>query len=136
MEMELHNDTCDNSNFTRNSSFCSSEKEHEWFTVYARARIIIYIVTFILSLLGNGCVILVTLRKLGTRQTVTAFKLLITHLAFVDFLFSCNIFVLIPNELYNAEANDRLPLCIFKRFLRQVPLEVSIGTIVIIAVER
>ena len=103
---------------------------------YAKARIIIYIATFLLSLLGNGCVILVTLRRFYRKQPATAFKLLITHLAFVDFLFSCNVFVLVPNEIYNAESEDGLPMCIIKRFLRQVPMEASIGTITVIAVER
>ena len=103
---------------------------------YAKARIIIYAVTFLLSLFGNGCVVLVTFKKLFARQTVTAFKLLITHLAFVDFLVSCNTFVLIPNELHNAEADDGLPMCTFKRMLRQSPLTASIATILIIAIER
>lgn len=103
---------------------------------YAKARIIIYIITFLLSLLGNGCVVLVTFKKILSRQSVTAFKLLITHLAFVDFLVSCNTFVLIPNELNNAEADDGLPMCTFKRMLRQAPLTASIATILIIAIER
>ena len=119
------------------STICTPPNEaDEPLTTFAKARIIIYIITFVLSLLGNGCVILVTLQKFYTHKPVTAFKLLITHLAFVDFIFSCNIFVLIPNELYNAEADDGLSMCIFKRLLRQVPIETSIGTIVVIAVER
>lgn len=115
---------------------CDDDNNDYPFSNLAKARIIIYIITFLLSLVGNGIIMLVTLRKLIMHRTVTAFKLLITHLAFVDFLFSCNTFVLIPNELFNAEAYDSLPMCAFKRMLRQFPLAASAGTIVVIAIER
>ena len=105
-------------------------------STYAKVRIIVYIIALLLSLLGNGCVILVTLQTFFAQKCVTAFKLLITHLAFVDLLFSCNSLVLIPNETHNAESDDGLPMCTFKRMLRQTPLTASIGTITIIAIER
>ena len=138
--MDSANVPCGNGTFyncTRNGSCLPcDESQDELLSAYAKIRIIIYGLTFILSLLGNGCVMLVTLRKSVKGETITAFKLLITHLAFVDFLFSCNIFVLIPNELFDAEADDALPMCIFKRLLRQVPMEASDGTIAVIAIER
>ena len=148
--MALFNVTCINGtnvNCTGNATFCrpcdadcfdDDECDFEDFPLssYAKARIIIYGVSFLLSLLGNCCVMLVTLRRFFRRENITAFKLLITHLAFVDLIFSCNTFVLIPNELYNAEADDGLPMCTVKRMLRQTPLAASIGTMVIIAVER
>ena len=137
--MERINVTCGNDTITsiNVTNICIPSNETDvHLTTFAKARIVIYIATFILSLIGNGCVIMVTFERLYTHRPITAFKLLITHLAFVDFIFSCNVFVLVPNELYNAEADDELSMCIFKRVLRQVPLEVSVGTIAVIAVER
>ena len=137
--MERINVTCGNDIITsiNITDICIPSNETDvHLTTFAKARIVIYIATFILSLIGNGCVIMVTFERFYTHRPITAFKLLITHLAFVDFIFSCNVFVLVPNELYNAEADDELSMCIFKRVLRQVPLEVSVGTIAVIAVER
>ena len=146
--MELFNVTCINGtnvNCTGNTTCmpcgkqCTGddcEGDDSPISTYAKVRIILYMLTFLLSLLGNGCVIFVTIRRFFKRQSVTAFKLLITHLAFVDFIFSCNTFVLIPNEIENTEADDGLPMCTFKRMLRQSPIAASIGTIVVIAIER
>ena len=146
--MELLNVTCingTNANCTGNTTclpcqkkclYGSCELDEIPLSGYAKIRIFIYIITFVLSLMGNGCIMLVTVRKLFARQSITAFKLLITHLALVDFLLSCNTFVLIPNELHNTEADDGMPMCTFKRMLRQIPLAASIGTIAIISIER
>ena len=105
-------------------------------SIYSRVRIIIYALAFILSLIGNGCVMLVTLKRLRARTPVTAFALLLAHLAFVDFLFSCNAFILIPNEISNQESYDTIPVCQVKKLMRQTPFMAAIGTITVIAVER
>ena len=123
-------------NCTGNMSMHEDCEGQSPMTSFAKARIILYIISFLLSLIGNSCVVLVTLKKIYKKANVGAFKLLIAHLALVDFLYSCNIFVLIPNELYETEMNDRLPMCTFKRLLRQAPYMASIGNVVVIAIER
>ncbi len=106
------------------------------FTIFSKVRIIIYVIAFILSFFGNGAVMLVALKKLRSKVSIPAFSLLLTHLAFVDFLFSCNAIILIPNEIHNEENQNGIPLCSFKKYFRQTPFMAAIGTITVIAIER
>eukprot|EP00794_Sanderia_malayensis_P012100 gene12100-13350_t len=121
-------------NNSTNGTFTHAQEKP--LSTFSMIRIIIYIIAFIISVLGNGSVLLVTLKRYCSKERISAFKLLLTHLAFVDLLFAFNAFILIPNEIHSEEANDAVPLCAFKKYFRQTPFMAAIGTITIIAIER
>ncbi len=132
------NFTCINgTNYNCTSGDCTPcEVADTPFSVFSKIRIIIYVIAFVLSVVGNGSVMLVTLKKIRAKTPVSAFSALLTHLAFVDFLFSCNAFILIPNEIHNEEHENGKPLCSFKKLFRQTPFMAATGTITVIAIER
>ena len=105
-------------------------------TIAQNIRIVIYLLSFLLSLNGNGSIIIIMLRDVYFRKTITAFRFLIAHLALTDFLFSLNTFHLVPSEINHGEEFDTLGLCFFWRMFRQIPFMASVGTITVIAIER
>ena len=108
----------------------------EGLTVGHFIRIVIYILSFFLSLNGNGVIIIITLWDIYFKKTVSGFRFLIAHLALTDFLLSLNSFHLIPTEINLDEKFDTLSLCLFWRMFRQIPFMASVGTIMVIAIER
>ena len=108
----------------------------EGLTVAHFIRIAVYLLSFFLSLNGNGSIVIITLRDIYFKKTVSGFRFLIAHLALTDFLFSFNSFHLIPAEISLGEEFDTLGSCLFWRMFRQIPFMASVGTITVIAIER
>ena len=99
-------------------------------------RIVIFATVFVLSTIGNGSIILVTILNIYFEKTVSTFRLLIAQLALTDFLVSFNVLHLIASEFTHGEEYETIGMCIFWKMFRQIPFMASVGTITLIAFER
>ena len=122
-----------------NSSICTSSEDPQSEDSLSTAqyiRIVIFAIVFVLSTVGNGSVILVTILNIYFKKTVSTFRLLIAHLALTDLLVSINVLHLIASEFTHGEEYESIGMCIFWKMFRQIPFMASIGTITLIAFER
>ena len=105
-------------------------------TFSSKIRIFIYITSFILSVTGNTGIISLTLYNIYKKRSISAFCCLITQLALTDLLFSFNAIYLIPVEINGGESFQNIHECKIIQLSREIPFMASIGTIVVIAIER
>ena len=99
----------------------------------SQLHIAIYIVSLFLGLIGNGLLILTSAFQ---RKNLSRPRFLIAHLAVTDVLFSLGLTIRIEQEVNGKDWHYGLVFCKFFYAFNSMLMLASIGTMMVIAVER